>query len=126
MRFIHVQILAKEFLSIKGRNRRFCLGLIRHFYKTKSPWLAAVLVLNNGYRAHLAEGLKCLTNILLCYLAGQISDINIHNDPPPYGVIQFALSNKKNRKEVVLEFSAGFATPANKGSIQLICFQIIG
>ncbi len=47
MRFIHIHLLAKEFLPVKILNCRLALSLVRHFYKTKSSRLATIFVLND-------------------------------------------------------------------------------
>ncbi len=45
---IHTQLLAQEFFPVKALNRRLGLRLGGHFYETKPPGLAIVLVFDHS------------------------------------------------------------------------------
>ena len=45
---IHTDLFAQEFLAVQALNRRLSLRLRRHFYKTKPPGLATVLVFDHS------------------------------------------------------------------------------
>jgi len=45
---IHTYLFAQEFLPVKALNGRLSLRLRRHFYKTKPPGLAIVLVFDHS------------------------------------------------------------------------------
>jgi hypothetical protein len=60
---IHIDLFTQELFAIQVLDG--CLGLspVGHFDKTKTSWLATILVLDDRCRAYLTEGLKGLAKI---------------------------------------------------------------
>jgi hypothetical protein len=57
--------LTKEVLPVQVLDRRLGLSPVGHFDKTKTPWLATILIFYDPCRAYLPKGLKGLPKIFL-------------------------------------------------------------